>query len=53
MLNKLIKIKGGFVRAVKIKDDFFDEGLNKYKLESYYVNPSARDAFYSISPSVP
>ena len=49
MLNKLIKIKGGLVRAVKITDDFFDEELNKYKLESYYVNPGARDAFYSIS----
>jgi len=49
MLNKLIKIKGGFVRAVKITDDFFDEELNTRKLESYYVNPSARDAFHSIS----
>lgn len=49
MLNQLIKIKGGFVRAVKITDDFFDEELNKYKLESYYLNSSARDAFYSIS----
>ncbi|GFP29714.1 hypothetical protein, partial [Candidatus Hakubella thermalkaliphila] len=49
MLNELIKIKGGFVRAVKITDDFFEEELNKYKLESYYVNPSARNAFYSIS----
>lgn len=50
MLNKLIKeIRGGFVRAVKITDDFSDEELNKYKLESYYVNHSARDAFYSIS----
>lgn len=49
MLNELIKIKGGFVRAVKISDDFFDEELNRRKLESYYVNPSAREAFYSIS----
>lgn len=49
MLNKLIKIKGGFVRAVKITDDFFDEELNKRKLESYYINPTALDAFYSIS----
>jgi len=50
MLNKLIKeIRGGFVKAVKITDDFFDEELNKYKLESYYVNPTAFDAFYSIS----
>lgn len=49
MLNKLIKIKGGFVRAVKITDDFFDEELNKRKLESYYINPTAFDAFYSIS----
>ena len=48
-MNKLIKIKGGFVRAVKITDDFFDEELNTCKLESYYVNPSARDAFHSIS----
>jgi len=49
MLKELIKIKGGFVRAVKISDDFFDEELNRRKLESYYVNPSAREAFYSIS----
>jgi ElaB/YqjD/DUF883 family membrane-anchored ribosome-binding protein len=49
MLNKLVKIKGGFVRAVKITDDFFSEELNKHKLESYYVNPIARDAFFSIS----
>jgi len=49
MLNKLIKIEGGFVRAVKIIDDFFNEELNKYKLKSYYVNHSAMDAFYSIS----
>ncbi|MDP3066274.1 MAG: hypothetical protein Q8N08_05980, partial [Methanobacteriaceae archaeon] len=48
-MNKLIKIKGGFVRAVKITDDFFDEELNTHKLESYYVNPFALDAFYSIS----
>jgi hypothetical protein len=49
MLSKLIKIKGGFVRAIKISDDFFDKELNQRKLESYYVNPSAREAFYSIS----
>jgi len=49
MLNELIKIKGGFVRAVKITDDFFDKKLSQFKLESYYVNPSAREAFYSIS----
>lgn len=49
MLNQIIRIKGGFVRAVKIVEDFFDEDLNKTKLESYYPNPSARDAFYSIS----
>lgn len=34
---------------VKISDDFFNEKLNQRKLESYYVNPSAREAFYSIS----
>ena len=49
MLRDFIKIKGGFVRAVKITDDFFNIELNERKLESYYVNPSARDAFYSIS----
>jgi hypothetical protein len=49
MLNEVTKIKGGFVRAVKIIDDFFDEELNRRKLESYYPNPSAREAFYSIS----
>lgn len=49
MLSQFIKIKGGFVKAVKISDDFFDEELNKRKLESYYVNPSAREAFYLTS----
>lgn len=49
MLNEIIKIKGGFVRAVKVMDDLFNEELNRRKLESYYSNPSARDAFYSIS----
>jgi len=49
MLKQLIKIKGGFVKAVKITDDLFDEELNRDKLDSYYVNHSARDAFYSIS----
>lgn len=49
MLNQIIKIKGGFVRAVKIIEDFFDEELNQRKLESYCVNPSAREAFNSIS----
>lgn len=49
MLNEVIKIKGAFVRAVKIIDDLFDEQLNRRKLESYYPNQSARDAFYSIS----
>lgn len=49
MLREFIKIKGGFVRAVKISDDFYNEKLNRYKLESYYVNPSARETFYSIS----
>lgn len=49
MLKEFIKIKGGFVKAVKISDDFFNEEINCHKLESYYVNPSAREAFYSIS----
>jgi hypothetical protein len=49
MLNEIVKIKGGLVRAVKIIDDLFDEHLNRRKLESYYPNPSARDVFYSIS----
>jgi len=49
MLSQIIKVKGGFTRTVKIIDDFFNEELNKRKLESYYINPSARDAFYSIS----
>lgn len=49
LLRDIITIRGGFVRAVRLKDDFFDEGLNKRKLESYLINPSARDAFYSIS----
>jgi len=49
MLSQIIKVKGGFIRTVKIIDDFFNEELNKRKLESYYINPIARDAFYSIS----
>jgi hypothetical protein len=49
MLSEVTQIKGGFVRAIKIIDDVFDEELNSRKLESYYPNPSAREAFYSIS----
>ena len=49
MLNKIIEVRGGFIRDVKIVEDFFDEDMNRRKLESYYVNPSAREAFYSIS----
>jgi hypothetical protein len=49
LIKDVVKIKGGFVRAVKIIDDFFDEDLNKRKLESYLVNPPARDAFHAIS----
>lgn len=49
MLNKIIEARGGFVRDVKIIEDFFDEEMNRRKLESYYVNPKAREAFYSIS----
>lgn len=49
MLNKIIEARGGFTRDVKIVEDFFDEEINRRKLESYYVNPSAREAFYSIS----
>ena len=49
MLNEMVKVKGGFVRAVKIIDDLFNEQLNKRKLESYYPNRSARDTLYSIN----
>lgn len=49
MLSELIKIKGSFIKAVNILKDFYDEELNQYKLDSYYVNPSAREALYSIS----
>lgn len=49
MLNEVVKIRGGLVRAVKIIEDLFDDQLNRRKLESYYPNRSARDALYSIS----
>lgn len=49
MLNKIIEARGGFIKDVKIIEDFFDEKMNRRKLESYYVNPSVRQAFYSIS----
>ncbi len=49
MLNKIIEAKGGFIRDVKIVEDFFDEEMNRRKLESYYVNTSVRESFYSIS----
>lgn len=48
MLKDIIEVKGGFVRAVKIAD-YFDKELNRNKLESYYPNPEARDAFHYIS----
>jgi len=48
MLKDVVEVKGGFVRAVKIKD-YFDKELNKKKLESYYPNPEARYVFYEIS----
>jgi hypothetical protein len=49
MLNDIVKVQGGFVRAVRLKDDFFDEGLNKRKLESYLINPSATKMFCTIA----
>jgi len=49
MLNKIIEARGGFTRDVKIVEDFFDEEMNRRKLESYYMNPNAREAFYLIS----
>jgi len=49
MLSKIIEAKGGFTKDVRIKEDFVNEEMNKRKLESYYVNSDAREAFYSIS----
>jgi len=52
MLNKIIEVKGDFIRDVKIVEDYFDEERNRRKLESYYMNPNAREALYSISTAL-
>lgn len=44
--------KGGFVRAIRILEDFFNPELSKAKLLSYFPNPEARNAFYKIAKSL-
>jgi hypothetical protein len=49
MMSDFIEVKGQYVKAVKVKKDFFDKNLNTIKLESYFPNSKAREALFTIA----